>query len=320
MNDKSLSLQDLGFLPENIETLFKVEPPVTRIKNGYGYIGVLLRDKEKDLLQCHMCGEWTQHLSAHTRWQHGILSREYKIKFGLPLSFPMVSRRLSKVMSDNVVNGKGRNWLIKHKKGNPKTRKNKKPINNSDYGLNSASFRNKKGLCDEQIERRFLIVADIVGRNPTDTDLRRHDSKLLYVLSERIGGTNTYRKKMGYDINHIQQKRTKEEVLIMIKELAVKMGGGYSQRIFKKRFNISSDTITKMFGGWNKALIECGLNPTKIKYSDDDLLAILRKFYKEKGRIPRKAELTGEEGRPWYKTFTTRFGSMNRAYATAGII
>lgn len=76
---------DLDFglnLNEEIETLFKATGPFRRVENGHGYYGVVLRDKTKDLIQCHVCGKWFTWLSHHVRVAHNLPVNDYREKCG----------------------------------------------------------------------------------------------------------------------------------------------------------------------------------------------------------------------------------------------
>ncbi len=67
--------------------------PLTKNKEGFGYMGCLMQTKEKDKLQCHICGELHGHLSTHIR-KHGLRAREYRKRFGLCWNTSMVSEKI----------------------------------------------------------------------------------------------------------------------------------------------------------------------------------------------------------------------------------
>src|SRR5271166_3128953 len=73
----------------DVETLFKAEPPFMQVKDGFGYMGVVLRDKIEDTVQCHICGIWKSMLVQHVRLTHKMTLDVYRQKFGLPLNFPL---------------------------------------------------------------------------------------------------------------------------------------------------------------------------------------------------------------------------------------
>ena len=108
--EKEISLAE----NENIETLFKVEPPLTSLENeGYfGYMGVILRNKVEDKIQCHLCGNFYEQLSLHVIHQHKIKLLEYRHKFQLPLNFPLCSLKISESARETIQkNSKNRKLL-----------------------------------------------------------------------------------------------------------------------------------------------------------------------------------------------------------------
>lgn len=181
-------------LPENIETLFKIEPPLTELTEGFGYMGVVLSDKTTGNLQCHICGEFFYMLSSHIWNTHRFKSKEYKIKFQLPLSFPLCNKLYSQSMRERAQNNR---WQHNLPKQIGKKYKGKYS-NNASYARNNAAFHNKKGLCELQMEKRYLLIADQLGRDPTQKEIEAHDSKLMWAIKNRYGNINTFKNKYGF--------------------------------------------------------------------------------------------------------------------------
>jgi hypothetical protein len=65
--------------------------PLTKVTEGFGYMGAILLTKDGKGIQCHICGEIKENLSLHVR-QHSITVREYREKFGPPKYSHRVSR------------------------------------------------------------------------------------------------------------------------------------------------------------------------------------------------------------------------------------
>ncbi|HAM34575.1 MAG TPA: hypothetical protein DEB40_03310 [Elusimicrobia bacterium] len=249
-----------------IETLFKVQPPLEKLKSGFGYLGVILRDTVSDKIQCHICGKWFKLLSTHLNQAHGISSRAYKFRFGLPLGFPLCgisfSKRMSdwsrKRFSDPVFREKQRLWLKRIIKFSYKKASR---VKTAWYAKNSAAWLNKHAICKEQVLRRYLILADNLGREPSNHDIHRHEPGLHKAIRRHWSNFNCF-----------------------------KTANGFSTRL-----------------------------PAPV-YSDDQLLASLRKFAREHGRMPMAADFTGHlsSGLPCYQTIRAHFGSWNRAMQAAG--
>src|SRR3990167_92335 len=183
-----------------IETVFKVIQPLTPLAGGHGYNGVILRCKDDGRIQCHICGKWCHSLGRHSCAAHEIPDKEYRYKFGLPLGYPLCSQKVSAARHKTAMDhdlgsnlaqyrSKNKDW---QKRANTKNRKKR-----VRYGLTSASFQNKKGACPEQIERRFHIVCDQVGKEASLWDIRRHDPPLDDIIRRRFGSFNKFKSANG---------------------------------------------------------------------------------------------------------------------------
>lgn len=243
--------------PEDIETIFKVEPPLFEIEGGFGYQGVVLRDTASDKLQCHICGEWFTSLSNHVAIAHRIKSREYRIIYGLPLNFPLISRKESGRRSKRCI----KNWSdgkYTYIPIWPKGLSRKGTFGNT-YRVQNSSFLNKHGICEEQMERRFLIVADIIGKEPSTSDLDKHDRALESAIRRKYGNLFNFKKKIGIEHPISRVRRWDDNSLIAILRKKSEELGRIPRwkDLFKSRPNYS--VIREHFGSWSRALTVSGL-------------------------------------------------------------
>lgn len=201
---------------DDIEPLFKSKPPYVQADKGY--MGVVLYKKSEDSVHCHLCGEYVKHLPSHVFNAHKIQPSAYRVKYGLPLSVPLVARKISEGL---VKRNKEKNLTkhiskFKYKKGNDAS----KGKNNAKYARNCASFTNKFATCPAQIYNRYLIVAEIVERDPSEDDLEKHDSKLLWTIKERHGSINKFKSKYGFEEYKFKKKSDdiKNAMILKIKK------------------------------------------------------------------------------------------------------
>ncbi|MEK7140488.1 MAG: hypothetical protein AAB815_01760, partial [Patescibacteria group bacterium] len=152
---------------EEIETLFKVEPPLTTLPppgvgadgkeyGGFGYLGVLLRNKKTDRLQCHICRKWFLFLATHLL-KHKIKPVDYRIRFQLPLSFPLCGLKISRHGKDQALkwffkNGKHISKGKRFKKGHKLVGLHKR---SHKYASTNMAWKNMHGTCDEQLNKRY---------------------------------------------------------------------------------------------------------------------------------------------------------------------
>lgn len=248
------------FENSDIETLFKVEMPITPVKVGHGYLGVILRNKKTDQLQCHICGQWHEHLAFHIRFKHKIKCKDYRIKFSLPLNYGLVNSAISKKKSE-FQRGSNNTWQKNFLK-NPPVYDRKKHLRATRYGCSNMAFQNKKGACKEQMLRRFMIVADIVGREPTKLDLRTYDCSLLNLIVNKYGTLNNYRAKNSFTVTKANPYYTEEKLISYLRKFYIKNKRKPVSRDFKgfqSNDYPSSVTIFRRFGSWRKALSMAGL-------------------------------------------------------------
>lgn len=252
MNDERLGGLELG---NNIETLFKVEPPLTVAPSNYGYIGVLLRNRETDKIQCHICGEWFKSVGSHSARKHKINSYEYRKTFSLPLCFPLCSRKLSGRKSEIILERMANGY-----KPGFKNRKKfyKKQKYNTFYGTNTEAYKNKRGLCNAQIDSRYLILCEELGKELSSHDLFKYDPALLDIIVVRYGKFSNFKKEKGYvpcNMN-TQTRYTDEKLIGILRNFYIK--NGKIPRVKHDIEHPSNKTFYAHFGSWSRALQAAG--------------------------------------------------------------
>lgn len=250
------------YLPEQVETLFKCEPPIEKLIGAHGFMGVLLRDKNEDKLQCHECGKWFGALNLHVERKHKIACDSYRDKYGLPFKFPLVSRKISEAHSKNALSPKNLENLEKFRK--PGEAWKHSPMSNKRrwrYIYKRAANDNMVGACPEQLLRRYLMVSDTVGRNPTYRDILAHDCSMAKLIKTRYGTLNKFRKRNGFEVtkaNRPQNGYTDDYCLSALRSFHLKTGRVPKASDFRSGQDISQRTLIIKFGSWNRALLMAG--------------------------------------------------------------
>lgn len=249
------------FFDNNVETLFKCEPPLEKLENGHGYDGVLLRNKLTDTIQCHICGKWFSSLSHHVIFKHKISTDAYRDQYKLPYNFPLVSRSISKAHSDNANSQKSLENLAKHR--NPDAARKYSPMRNKErwsYIYKRLANDNKVGACPEQLRQRYMLVSDFVGRNPTYRDLLKHDMRIVKVIKTRYKTLNLFRQQNGFDV--IKPNRTNAGISDEACINALRSFYKENKRVPTSRDFRSGKPTTKTFldhfGSWNRSLLMAG--------------------------------------------------------------
>lgn len=247
-------------LMDNIETLFKCEPPITPLENGNGFNGVLLRNKASDTLQCHVCGGWYAALNFHIR-KHNLTCDEYRDEYQLPNKFPLCSRAMSEAHSKTAKRPEILASLARHRDVD-KARKSmpKKGSKRWKRIYRCLAKENMIGACPDQIRRRFMIVSDIVEREPTSDDIIRHDSALLPLIIDRFGSLNEFRKINGFTVRPQRIIVTDEQCLAAIRRFYAEEKRVPTAAEFRER-NPTDKTIVNHLGSWNRAIAMAGFSP-----------------------------------------------------------
>ena len=246
---------------ENIESIFKAYPPFQKLDNGYGYKGILLRDTVNDLIQCHQCGQWKSFLPSHLCRKHKIGAMDYKIKFGLPMTYPLCARGYSRIQSIKAI--KNKNYV--------RLAEARKVIKNSKYGSkasrsyskNSPAWLNKYAICKEQVLRRYVTWADELGKEPSSSDLQRIDYKLLAAIFRHYGRFNKFKDENGFEVVKKYPTYKDDKLISLLRKFAKENHKMPRARYFNGSNSNgypSHETYRARFGSWNRAIELAGFH------------------------------------------------------------
>lgn len=243
-----------------IETVFKADPPLTKLnekEEGYGYLGVILRDTLSDTIQCHKCGKWYSNLSTHVSQKHKVKIPNYKKYYELPMSFPLNSISLSNRRSKIGVSQKN----IEHIKKMIKEGKwgnNKKYKKNKKYAKNNMAHLNKHSICPEQLNRRYVMLADRLGKEPSLRDLTKYEPNLLATIRRRYKTFNRFKRKNGYQVIKKSPIFSDDKLISKLVEFKDTYHRIPTKRDFENT-SPSKHAFIGHFGSWNRALVYAGL-------------------------------------------------------------
>ena len=253
---------------EEIETLFKATGPFRKVENGHGYYGVVLRHKKKDLIQCHVCGEWFKLLSHHVRLAHDLPVNDYREKFGLMMSFPLCSlshSRKRSIKQKELVGEKfkSKEHLARLMRGLKKKRSYGRWSKRMKDSRQRAAWENQGNLCKDQVEKRFLIVAEEIGHEPSMREMQEIDPNLRYGIEKHFGTLNAFKEKMGYNNGTIQHRYSRANLLGHIRRYVrekQEIPGPSDFRGISVNGFPGNVTYYKRFGSWSRALAAAGFD------------------------------------------------------------
>jgi len=243
-----------------IRPLYKAVEPFMEVKRGHGYQGVVMYDDAEDKVQCHLCGKYFESLGGHIAITHKASARSYRLEYGLSLRTPLCGKALSRAHSKAARRdySKKKCGLVASARRN-RTR-TKHYVRPAIFYSQTQQHKNRLSLCELQKRARYDVVKNIVGREPSWGDLKRHDSKLLDAIN-RMGGLTVWRKMVNArKINPGEYRILPDTVLIAaIRKRGHELGRTPRASDFRKSKNPSLWTLYRAFGSWFQALRMAGI-------------------------------------------------------------
>ena len=165
--------------------------PLMPVKGEHGYWGLLVQTDDRQLVQCHKCGQWMKSLSPmHVKSCVGMTAREYKKCYGLNLTSGLVSDAFSLATTKTFLEGRKKpiyKWTKEARRKRAEARKGK-PLKKQ------FAEQNKKGTCPAQLKYRTMEFIRVNKELP-----RAHNrgKRIAALLVDRFGGTRYAFKQYG---------------------------------------------------------------------------------------------------------------------------
>ncbi|NFF75899.1 hypothetical protein FCV38_02600 [Clostridium sporogenes] len=173
--------------------------------------------------------------------------------------------------------------------------------------------RKYKKYTDEDLLKQIRDKYKELKRIPTTCEVDNYVN-----IIRRFKGWKNALRKAGFsekEINSYNKKYTKQELLHLIKEKSKELNRIPTIREMGKL----NYHFCKIFGTWENALLEAGFSEEDIKhrrekYTNEDLLKMLKEEYIRLGEIPKACKIKQ------YKIIVKRFGSFDEALKKANLI
>lgn len=183
--------------PSGFVHIGKYIPPFEKVKNGFGFMGVILEDFESGKIQCGICGEWFKNIPTHIRC-HKINAKEYRIRFELLTSTALKSKKMR--LNQSVIMQKLR---LKNKSNRFKFKKNNIFAGNRKNKPKANESKNKYGVCDLQIMQKIIELKNELGKTPTLTQLiDRYGRSITWHIHKRYGSYIKYCHQINMEANY----------------------------------------------------------------------------------------------------------------------
>lgn len=185
--------------------------PLKPFEGGYGYAGTIAQSEDKTKIQCHFCGGLFESLTGHIGAKHGLSGREYKEKVQLTLSTALVADvvREKQVLGRRTSSsgGPGKNFDKGLAQYWEEVRAGKRPGPRKGDHKWSLEYRNKKGLCQDQVLEKIRDLAKELGKTPSHDQFREKYTRFNHSIYYFFGSWNTAVKMAGYVPIQEQQRQ-----------------------------------------------------------------------------------------------------------------
>lgn len=316
IRDKVLEYPDA---PSGHIALYKYKEPFMPFESGYGYEGVLMLDGDKDVIQCHFCGEWFATLQHHLKKEHNMGVSEYKDKVGLAQTTALISEgfRATLIANGDALAKRMKNLRSPHKR----SQKTKDKIS-AGLKKHTRETQNITGTCPAQLIARLRAKHDELGRTPKEKEITFYETlRKVWGMKKacQIAGIE-YRPNTERIEPH-KYKYSQEDVVLWIREYVQKNG-----RLPKviEWIGRAGEHHAKRLGGWRKLCNIAVSNEEqyqrliKQNYTKQDLISYLVEFKKQNGRNPSHSDCR-RGVIPKYARYYYQFGSWKGALKAAGI-
>lgn len=252
-------------LTESLAILYEdYKEPLRRVNDvkgeGYGYMGTIAMSEDREHLQCHICGDLFTSLRNHIRYEHQIGILEYKKEFGLSVSTALIGESTRYLLQQRNLNS-GRN------KGQPKHLQEyaarqrageKRKIERGDYSL---EWRNKKGLCPDQVLEKIVDLKDKLGHVPSYEEFYEHyEGRYIHSIKYLHGSwTEAVRKTIGKTREDLR-RHSEEDLIAELQNFQKRYGRIPMTSDFNRGLLTNKGTFIRKFGTLNKARIAAGMN------------------------------------------------------------
>lgn len=229
-------------------------------RKGYGFYGTLAMTDDKQYVQCHICGHLFENVGGHLRI-HKITAPDYKDRFELSQSTALVSEPVRERLQRQAVkifDGKLPEHLVEY---NRKVQSGEIKHTLPKRRTKSLEWRNKNGLCPDQVLDKIREHADELGRTPSlDEFQKRFGGKYIGSINFQHGSWLKAVAKLDMVSAKANKEYTREDLIEKLQEFhkehnRIPMTSDFSRGLLPAR-----NTYFHKFGTLNNARIEAGLN------------------------------------------------------------
>lgn len=271
-NNKRLEKKGYIIPDESLLTFYGYKEPLSKFTDGFGYVGTVAYSKEKDKVQCHLCGRMFRNVGSHAALKHKISAEAYKDKVGLPQNAALVGEDTRELLIKAHADtpsfsqvGKTpeeiREHMVKMSNKGVKRGKGKK---RSGWSMER---RNKTGNCPEQVISKIKILEQKLGRRPGAEEYQKEYGSISPIIT--IYGTWNKAVELAGLTTYTEEKEIRSDPSYLIEQMVhfyEKYGRSPKTSDGKRGLIPHHQIYHSVFGSLNNARILAGI-PAVIQIS-----------------------------------------------------
>ena len=234
--------------PSGYVTIDHYKEPFMPFKDGFGFEGALLFDRDSDKTQCHLCGEWLDYLPNHLKFVHKTVAAAYRATVGLGPRTGLVSGTYKKKLL-----AKGTERFKNLRPGKRRTPEEKAKISSGlkRFGA-TREKQNLHGTCPEQLKAYLRGKAKELGRTPTTDEIENR----IKTITKVFGSASNAMVEAGLTPRpNGRNLATREHVQNDLVEYVFTYGKLPTEKAFSDEMN---SVIISEFGSLKEALVAAG--------------------------------------------------------------
>lgn len=182
-------MSEYAVLPPSTESvIINYKRPLRKVKDGFGYLGVVTYDKGKTHTQCHICGSFYVGLGYHVRKAHNLSVNDYREEYSLRRSVPLIAPITRQKHIDNwrYANKDARAAMLDRMKRGREKIATLNTNGNTNKTL-SLEARNLRGTCPDQLLNKITLLGQTLGRAPSQKEFIKHYKLDVRVVYQTFG-------------------------------------------------------------------------------------------------------------------------------------
>lgn len=246
--------------------LLNYKEPLAKVEDGHGFYGTLAQTKNRDLVQCHICGDLVENLGTHAWVKHEMRAREYRIKFRLGLRTPLCSDSFS----EKIKTMKAEQWERMTEAEREARRESMREAQKKAVRVGnprSLEALNRDGMCPDQLIEKIQLLADKLGKSPTYKQFEEeYNGKYIGAITRTFGSWVGAKRMAGYapcktgsKVPHNRNRYTNDQLLEFLRSAYKEKGTIPTYSDWKRGFLPNYHLYRHRFGGIQKARRQAGI-------------------------------------------------------------